>query len=188
MLISYFKKGIREQRGFTLVELLFVVLFMGLVFSLIFMTLLNSSNSTRKIMGATTSEIDSRTSLYIISKDIREATNIIYANSDSINLECNIDSDDEIETVYIYLQPDDGYYRLFKSVDSNTPILIADFVIDSSLFEYYADAATQIAVPMTTEEIESIKMVKINLSIDQSGTSSDSTMTIGTSVTLRNRI
>lgn len=188
MRIDHIQNRLKEEKGFTLVELLFVVMFMGLVFSLIFMTLLNSSNSTRRIIDSTTSEIDSRTSLYLISKDIRESTDIIYATSDSINLECNVDSDESLETINIYLAPAEGYYRLFKSVDSNTPVLLADFVIDGNLFEYYSDASTQIAIPMTTEEMESIRMVKISLDIDQSGTNSAGTMSLATSVTLRNRI
>jgi competence protein ComGC len=185
-----FKKFInaKKEEGFTLVELLFVVVFMGLVFGLIFMTVVNSSNTTSQIMDETTSEIDSRTSLYSLSKNLREATSISSASGNSISFTSDIDDDSNSENINYYLQSEDSYNRLLKSIDSSDPVLIADYVINDIMFEYYSDLNTQLSTPLSAEEIESIKIIKIHIDIDQGGSNSVKTMNLSTSVTLRNRI
>lgn len=182
------KLKIVKEGGFTLVEILFVVLFLGLIFGLILMTVVNSSNTTKQILDSTTSEIDSRTSMYVISKDLREATNILSATEEAIRFKGNLDNDSEAETVDIYLQSNEGYYKLYKSIDSQDPVLLSDFVINNAIFEYYSDINNLISLPISSENLKNIKIIKISLEVDQSGSSTLKTMSLSTSVTLRNRV
>ena len=66
-------KKFGDYRGFTLIEVLIVVLLIFVVVSVVSMTYITSINTTKDVVDITTSEIDARTTMYRISKDVREA-------------------------------------------------------------------------------------------------------------------
>ena len=97
--------------GFTTVELLIVMLILLFVTGVATLTYFTAVNTTRDVISISTSEIDARTAIYRMSKDIREATSISLADEDKIRFTSNIDSDDSFEEVYYFLENENGYYN-----------------------------------------------------------------------------
>ncbi|MDD3629011.1 MAG: hypothetical protein PHN81_04475, partial [Actinomycetota bacterium] len=79
---------------------------------------------------------------------------------------------------------------LYRIVDGGSPHFVADKIINDNIFTYYTGIDTPEGgmTSVSEEELSSIKIININLSIDQSGTASSRTMELKTNITLRNRI
>ena len=75
------KKFAENEKGFSLVEMLLVVLLIFTIVALVSAVLISSENTSRDIINITRSEIDARVAMYRISKDIRETNDIEYASS-----------------------------------------------------------------------------------------------------------
>jgi type II secretory pathway pseudopilin PulG len=181
-----------DQEGFSLVEMLLVILLIFTIVALVSSLLISTDNTSRDIISIVKSEIDARLAIYRISKDIRETHNIISADDYEVIFESNIDSDEYYERVRYYLVPDGSNYDLYRQIDSGSSDLFIKNIVDDSIFTYYSGLSTPEAgmiVPISDEEIlKTIKYVNITVNIDQSGTSSPRTMTLDTIITLRNRI
>lgn len=182
----------RGNEGFSLVELLLVVLLIFTIVALVSVVLIGSENTSRDVISIVRSEIDARLAMYRISKDIRETNNIISANNTEVIFESNIDADEYYERVRYYLAADGSHYDLYRQIDGGTDRLYIENVVDGNIFTYYTGLSNPkvgMAVPITDEDtLDSIKFIEIELNIDQSGSPSLRTMVLETMITLRNRI
>lgn len=182
----------RDDKGFSLVELLLVVLLIFTIVALASVVLIGSENTSRDVISIVRSEIDARLALYRISKDIRETHNIISANNTEVIFESNIDADEYYETVRYFLSADGTHYDLYRQIDGGTNRLYIENVVDGNIFTYYTDLSTPeggMAVPITDEDtLNTIKYINLDVNIDQSGTTSLRTMELDTIITLRNRM
>jgi len=183
-------KKIKDTKGFTLVELLLVMVLIIVVVSMVSATFIISVNTSRDIIEITTSGIDSRVIMYRISKDLREAINLTVAKNDEIIFQSDVDSDGNYEILNYYLANADGHYNLYRKIDDDSAKIAAINIINNNLFAYYTDINTPEGGMDTVDETElaSIKIIEIKLSIDQGGTESERTMELKTSIALRNKI
>ena len=185
-------KKIRGTEGLTLIELMLTVGLMMLIVSMVTATYLLSVNTSRDVIDITTSAIDSRLIMYRISKDIRETVDISEAETDTITFKSNIDDDDNYETLtYSLVKPGGaGSYTLFRTVDAGSPRIVASNIIYGDIFTYYTDIDIPVGgmTSVSGEELENIKIIKIEFSIDQTGTVTERTMELKTHITLRNRV
>jgi len=186
-----FKCRLKNEAGFTLVELMLATLLAVVVVSMVSMTLINSSNTAKDIISIATSEIDARTAIYRTSKDIRELNNIELADKDNIKFTSNVDSDEDYETVtYYLLSNESGYYDLYRKVDSDPEKIIISNIISNDFFSYYTDlSGNSLITPVTESELRNIKIVKINIAVDQGKSGySNRTFRLETQITLRNKL
>ncbi len=185
-------KQIKDQKGFTLVEMLIVIAVIFLIVGMISATYIQSINTNRDVITITKSEIDSRVAIYGISKEIREALDMLIAEGDGIKFSSNIDSDIEFETVYYYLSgTSEGDFNLMKEIDGGTGRIIIMHIINEDLFNYYSAIDYPVGgmvMPVTGVDLKDIRIVSINISVDQGGSQSLRTMDLDTAVSLRNRI
>jgi len=187
-------KKIKNSGGFTLVEMLLVVMLIFIVVSMVSATYILSANTSRDVIEITTSGIDSKTAIYRISKDLREAKDISVADNDRIIFISNVyieeDSFEVFEEVNYYLVDKGGYYSLYRKVDEENARVVATNIVNNDLFSYYAGInipENGMETPVSEAELESIKIIEIKLSIDQGGTVSNRTMELKTSIYLRNK-
>ena len=184
-------KIINNKKGFTLVEVLLVTLLIFIIVSLVTSVLVTSERSNRLIINSVRSEIDARTALYRISKDIRETHDIIMADDYEVIFQTNIDEDEYYERVRYYLVGEESPYVLYRQVDSAEARLVIKNIVDNSVFIYYSDIGVPVngmSMPVSDAELGNIKFVDITINIDQSGSQTLRTMRLNTMITLRNRI
>lgn len=184
---------LKRQDGFSLTELLIVLVLIFIIVALVSAVLISSENTSRDVISMAQSEMDARVALYRITKDLRETHNIIMADNDEIIFDTNVDADDYFEQVHYYLSADGSCYDLYRQVDSGTSNLLIKNIVGTDIFKYYTgitEPEGEITdLPITLEEqLKSIKHVNILVDIDQSGSPSARTMTLDTLITLRNRI
>lgn len=185
-------KKIKDQKGFSLAELLMVI---GLIFLIVFMisaSYLQSINTNRDVINITKSEIDSRIAMYSIGKDIRESLDVMLADNSEIEISSNIDSDEEFETVRYYLAAtDEEDFNLMKEVDGAAGRIIIMHIIDENLFSYYSGLDSPeggMTEPVAEIDLNDIKLININIKVDQGGSQSLRTMELDTMISLRNKI
>jgi len=78
-----------------------------------------------------------------------------------------------------------------RQVDSETPKIIINNVVNYNIFTYYQDAGFPeggILTPVEEIDLNKIKIIELNIIVDQSGTGSLRTMDLNTMVTLRNKL
>ncbi len=169
-----------------------VIALMFLIVGMISAAYIQSVNTTRDVLTITKSEIDSRVAMYGMSKDIREALDMLIADENGIKFSSNIDSDAEFETVYYYLAGTaEGDFNLMKEVDGGTGRIIIMHIINEDLFSYYSDLdypAEGMVTPVVEVDLSDIKIISININVDQGGSQSLRTMELDTMISLRNRI
>jgi competence protein ComGC len=188
------RRTYRNKDGFSLVELLLVVLLIFTIVALVSVVLFGSENTSRDVISIVRSEIDARVAMYRISKDIRETISITYISDSMIEFESNIDSDEYYETVQYYTVQEDSHYNLYRKIDEETGSLYIKNIVDNVIFIYFDGLGTpaggmDASIPITdADTLDTIKYVEINLNIDQSGYPSLRTMNLNTMITLRNRI
>ena len=189
---SQLLKKTGDQKGFSLPELLMVVSLMFLIIAMISTAYIQSVNTTRDVITITKSEIDSRVAMYAIGKDLRESLNVLIADNSEVKFYSNIDSDKEFEIVRYYLQlTSEGYYDLMKEIDGETGRLVITHVVDEDIFTYYSGPGSPeggMSEPVAEIDLTKIKIIKINISVDQGGSVSLRTMDLDTMISLRNKI
>ena len=186
---SLLNKKIKDSKGYTMIELLLVVMLMLTIVTMVSAAYMVSANASKDIIDRATSEIDARVAVYRISKDLREAANISIADDDEITFKSNVDADEAIELVHYYLDGSD----LYREVDDGDPAIVANYVIDTNMFIYYTDVNTPeggLTTPVGEEDRDDIRLIDIHVSIDQSGADSgnERTMNLDTIIYLRNKI
>jgi len=182
-------KIIKNQKGFSLVEMLLVILLIFIIVALVSSLFITSGRTNRDVINIVRSEIDARLVLYRISKDIRETNDIITANNNEVIFKSNVDGDEYYERIRYYLVNEDSHFNLYRQVDNAEARLYIKNIVDSDIFSYYSDLGVSAeAMPVSEEELKNIKFIDISVSIDQSGFPSVRTMELDTMITLRNRI
>jgi len=185
------KKRLKGENGLSLVEVLIVLLFISLIVGLVSTIYISASRTSDSIINITRSQIDARIALYRMSKDIREARNIIGADIDHISFISNVDADEDFEQIDYYLESENGYYVLMRTIDGGTERIIISHLIDNNIFEYFLDVGTPeggIEAPLSSDDLGNIKLIGMDVRIDQSGSESLRTMDLDTLITLRNKI
>ncbi len=181
-------KIIKNQKGFSLVEMLLVILLIFIIVALVSSLFLTSGRTNRDVINIVRSEIDARLVIYRISKDIRETNDIIIANNDEVIFMSNVDEDEYYERIRYYLVAEESHFNLYRQVDSAEARLYIKNIIDPDIFLYYNDLGVSPYDEVSDEELQNIKFVDMTVSIDQSGSLSLRTMELNTMITLRNRI
>jgi len=178
-----------------MIELLLSSLFIAVLVVLITMSYFNTTKSSEITISVATSAQDARTAMNLMTKDIRELSEITYAAGDELIFKSNVDSDDYQEIVHYRVITDEepgyeGFYKLARDVDSGNEKIVVRHLLGSQIFSYTAGYGQEpLAVPVEEGLIGDIRNISIGLSIDQQETvEGPRTMNIETSVTLRNRI
>ncbi|MCG9479648.1 MAG: prepilin-type N-terminal cleavage/methylation domain-containing protein [Actinomycetia bacterium] len=181
---SYFKK----QSGYTMIEVLLVLMLMIIVVAAITLTYFTSSKASQLVLQSSTIERKARTTIYTLTRELRETTQMIRAESDYITFNSDINSDQVVEEISYYLQLEGESYNLYKIVGSNQPVEITKNIINSDFFSYYYSDQQQILSPVEQEKLEDIGIIGISLSMDSQGVQTDNTTKLDTHVSLRNNI
>jgi len=181
----------KKQQGFSLVEMLLVILLIFIIVALVSSLFITSGRTNRDVINIVKSEIDARVVIYRISKDIRETHDIIIANNDEVVFLSNVDEDEYYERIRYYLVPEDSHYNLYRQVDSAEARLYMKNIVVPNIFLYYSELGVltdEGTLPVNEEELPNIRFVDMTINIDQSGNISIRTMELNTMITLRNRI
>lgn len=183
-------KKIKDNGGFTLIELIITVALIFLVVSAVSATFILAINTSGDVIDIITSVKDSRLIIYRISRDIREAVEISEAESDSVTFRSFMYIGNDYEVINYYLVSDEEYYTLYRKEGDGAPRVVASKIINNNVFTYYTgvDEPENGMGSVSAEELNSIKIIKIDLSVDQSGSATDRTMDLKTQISLRNRI
>ena len=178
-----------------MIELLLSSLLIAVIVTLITMSYFNTTRSSEVTISIATSAQDARTAMNLITKDIREISEVTYASGDEFKFKSNVDSDDTAEVVHYQVIADEdegyeGFYKLTRVVDSGNTKIVARHLIDSQIFSYTSGYGQEpLTMPVEAGLLVDIRNVSIELSIDQQETVEGSrTMNLETSVTLRNRV
>ena len=186
---------IKKNSGFTMIELLLSSMLIAIIVGLISMSYFNATKSGEVTISIATSAKDARTATNLMTKDIREISEITYASGDEFIFKSNVDFDDTAEEVHYQVVSDDeegyeGFYKLTREVDSGNTKVVARHLLGSQVFDYTTGYCQEfLEKPVDSEILENIRNVNIDLSIDQEETvEGPRTMNLETSVTLRNRV
>ena len=184
---------LKNNSGLTLVELLLSTLLITVIVGLVTMSYFNSTKATETTINIATSVKDARTTMYRLTKDIREireTLGIEEADADEVTFYSNIDSDDEYEKVHYYLENDGGFYNLIRQINDGNSKIVVTHLINDQIFSYVtAFGEDSLLTPVDVSELENIRSISINLIIDQESTTpGNRTTDLGTSVTLRNKV
>ena len=180
----------KKNSGFTMIELLLSTLLISVIVSLVTLSYFNSVNASETTISIATSVKDARTAMYILTKEIRELSQIVEADADEIIFYSNVDSDDELEEIHYYLESSGGFYNLSRQVDGNNGEIVVTHLIKDQIFTYTTGyGQDSLTVPIESSELGNIRNISINLVIDQENTTEGNrTMNLETSITLRNRV
>ena len=184
-------KKYNSEKGITLIELMMTIVFVSLIVGLVSTIFLSANKTSSEVIDITRSGIDSRLAIYRMSKDIREANGIILAKDDQIKFLSNVDSDSNYEEISYFLENENGYFNLIRNVDSGKDRTIITHIINNDLFKYFSEIQTPengMSTPVTSLDLENIKLVGLNLNVDQNSSQSLRTMDLDTIVLLRNKI
>ncbi|MEA2015614.1 MAG: prepilin-type N-terminal cleavage/methylation domain-containing protein [Actinomycetota bacterium] len=186
---------IKNNSGFTMIELLLSSLLIAVIVTLITMSYFNTTRSSEVTISIATSAQDARTAMNLITKDIREISEITYANGDEFIFKSNIDSDEADEELHYQVIADtdegyEGFYKITRAVDNGSAKVVARHLLGGQIFSYTSGYGQEpLEVPVEAGLLVDIRNVSIGLSIDQQETvEGPRTMNLETSVTLRNRV
>ncbi len=179
-------KVTKKEKGWTMVELLFVMSIFAVILAGIFQLFQWATDSWRRSYYATLAREEATRALQRMSKDLREATPInddpalYYANSQQLIFFSNVDSDSEPEKVEYILSGSDLLRKVTQpdstqtpyTYNNNTPEVttLTSYCRNNSnepLFIYYASTTqTLTSVPLSSADLENVKIIKIQLKID----------------------
>lgn len=176
-----------NEKGFSLVEMLIVVLIIAIIASLITTVYITSAKSQKDIINKAGSESNMRTALYTMTKDIREATDIISAKSDYLKIKSNVNNDSIDEVVEYILTSSNGVYILNKKINGGSDIFIMDFITSNNVFSYYANiSGSALQVPLSSQNLSSFKLIKISFIVNREPSNTIKAVNLSTVVSLRN--
>lgn len=175
------KRILGKESGYTLVEVILVLLLMFLVVSIITMTYFISANASKQVIDTASAEMDARTTMYSLSKQIRGAFQVTHAEKDSIAF---ISGTGEDQQGY-FLQAHQDHYRLYESLNGQDRLLATD-IVEENLFFYYSASQEILDTPVSSEQLSQITSVGIVIVMRRTGAPAERTMALDTLVTLRN--
>ena len=180
--------NLKSAKGFSLVEMLIVVLIISVIAGIISTVYITSVKSQKDILNKASSETNIRTSLYSITKDIREATGVLSATNNYLKFNADINNDSVSEDVEYILTGSSSVYTLNKKVNGGSNIFIMDHITDSSIFSYFTDSSgSALQVPLSSQNLSAFKLVKINFTVNREPSNPVKSVSLSTVVSLRNR-
>jgi len=175
---------LRKDNGFSLVEMLMVVLIIGIVSTAVSALYISSLRSQKDLLNKANLETNLRTAIYSISKDLREATNVTIAENSKIKFDIGT------ETIEYELVTSNGTYKLNKKITeggSTITKFIMEDIIDNNIFSYYLESGqTALSVPLSSH-LSDFKLVNLNFTVNKEPSVAAKAINLSTMVHLRNR-
>lgn len=195
----------REEDGWTLVELLFVLAIFAVVVAGIYELFQVSVESWRRSTQSTLARMEASKVLAFLEKDLREATPltdepaIYYAHKNRLIFYSNVDSDEPPEKVEYVLSSSNLFRKVTQPDSTQTPYTytttptVTTLTVycqnDSNhpLFTYFASTTQTLTnLPLSLSDRQDVKIVRINVRIDIDTQRPPETKEWAVEVTLRN--
>ncbi|MHB1376816.1 MAG: PilW family protein [Candidatus Humimicrobiaceae bacterium] len=179
---------LKKENGFGLVEMLIVVFIIAIIATVISLLYISSVRSQRDLLNKAGLEANLRTTLYSMTKDIREATSVSKAESDSLEFRADINNDSVSEDVE-YIFSGLGPYTLNKKINGGSDIFIMSYIRDKNIFSYFSDSSedSKLQPPLDAQNLSSFKMIKIEFIVNRESSNPVKEVSLSTFVSLRNR-
>ncbi|MCL5072488.1 MAG: prepilin-type N-terminal cleavage/methylation domain-containing protein [Actinobacteria bacterium] len=178
-----------DSRGFSLIEMIIVVSIIAVIAGIISSVYITSIKSQEQVLNKAKSETDMRTALYVITKDIRGASNVSSADTDYFKFKSDINNDSIIEDIEYILSLSNGRYVLYKKINGGNNIFILDYITNNNIFSYFATSAgSELVVPLSIQDMNSFKLIKISFDINREPANPARATILSTVVSLRNRL
>jgi prepilin-type N-terminal cleavage/methylation domain-containing protein len=175
---------LKNENGFSIVEMLLVVLIIAIVTSVITMIYIYSVRSQKDLLSKAGSEANLRTTMYSIAKDIREATDVSIAENNHIKFNSGAD------ILEYELTASSGTYILNKKITSGgttTTKFIMKYITNNNVFSYYlTSTGAALSVPLSVH-LSDFKLVNISFTVNQEPSIPVKAVNLSTMVSLRNR-
>jgi type II secretory pathway pseudopilin PulG len=162
------QEPLRDQRGITIVEVVITTALLSLVMAVLWSTLWQAQRTESYTRGRTEALDDMRLALNRMSKDLRQATDIVGTPTPS-RIEVTTYVDETLEDVVYEVTGS----RLTRTVAGGAKEIVRSDLVSSAVFEYEPDADTA-------------TIVKIELVVKPNNLP-DTTLTLDSEVDLRNR-
>ena len=174
----------KRENGFSIIEMLIVIFIIAIIATVISILYISSVRSQRDLLNKAGLEANLRTTIYSISKDIREATNISIAGYDNLKF---ISGSDIIE---YKLSSSNGTYILNKYVTSGgstSTKFIMDYIIDNNIFSYnLKDSLGENLPVLLTDQLSKLILVNLNFTVNKEPLAPAKAVILSTKVSLRN--
>ena len=179
----------RDERGFSLVELLVVLLLVGIVGTIALNAVVSGMHATEKGNGRVAALADLQKGVERISKEIRVASPIIAASDSEITVQVFREG---ARRTYTYTYGVGGLTETVTRyaseeataavVAETDQVLVEDTVAVSAPFRYFDDAGNEL--DPDTADIDSV--YRVSITVSRSAKRSTEPMSITTDVFLRN--
>jgi len=186
----YFKNNniFKNNKGFSLIEVLLVIVIFSIIASVISVVYINSVRSQKDLINKADSEINIRTALYALTKELREASNFSLATNNQIKFSADINNDSALEDVEYILTGTNNNFTLYKKINNGNNKFILGNIINNDIFSYYNDNnSSALQTPLSSNDLLTFKMIKINFTVNKEPTIPSKAVNFSTVVTLRNR-
>ncbi|MEI7616210.1 MAG: prepilin-type N-terminal cleavage/methylation domain-containing protein, partial [Actinomycetota bacterium] len=175
----------KEEKGFTIVEMLLVSLVVAIIATIISMLYISSIRSQKDLFGKAGAEANLRTTMYSVSQDIRGASDVSIAGNDYIKFTSGAD------IVEFVLVSSGGTYVLNKkttSGGSTTTKFIMEYITNNNIFSYYVnDSGSALSIPLSAQNLADFKLVNLIFTVNKEYLNPDKDVSLSTMVSLRNR-
>jgi len=175
----------KEEKGFTIVEMLLVSLIVAIIATIISMLYISSIRSQKDLLNKAGSETNLRTTMYSVSQDIRGASDVSIAGNDYIKFTSGAD------IVEFVLVSSNGTHILNKKITSGgstTTKFIMENITNNNIFSYYlTSTGSALSVPLSSQNLTDFKLVNLNFTVNKEYLNPDKDVSLSTMVSLRNR-
>ena len=178
----------RNNKGFSIVEMLIVVLIIAIIAGVISVVYINSVKSQKDLLNKAGAEINIRTALYTITKEIREASGFSIASNNQVKFSADINNDSTVEDVEYVLTGSNNNFTLNKKINNGNNIFILSNITNNDIFSYYKDSSgSALQTPLSSQDLLSFKLIKINFTVNKEPSNPSKAVNFSTVVSLRNR-
>jgi prepilin-type N-terminal cleavage/methylation domain-containing protein len=181
-----FKIGslLKKENGFSIIEMLLVFFIIGIIATVISMIYIYSVRSQKDLLNKAGSESNLRNTMYIVAKDIREATDVSIATNDYIQFNSGLD------VIEYKLTASNGTYTLSKKTTSGSNIstkFIMESITNNNIFSYYlTSSGAALSVPLSVH-LTDFKLVNLSFIVNKEPLIPAKAVNLSTMVSLRNR-
>jgi len=189
----------KKENGFTIVELLLVVVIIAIITAVISMLYISFVRSQKGLLNKAGSEANLRTTLYVVAKDIREAAGINAADSGRIIINTSTDPAIISTIEYVSILQSNKTYTLNKIVTTGgvtaDPKFVMEYIINKDIFSYYITYITTpdgvppvpFTLPMSAQDLLDFKLININFTVNKEPSLPARAVSLSTVVSIRNR-
>ena len=176
----------KRENGFSIVEMLIVVFIIAIIATVISILYISSVRSQRDLLNKAGSEANLRTTLYSMTKDIREATNVSIANYNKLEFTSGSDS----IKYELIKNPSGKTFKLYKIVTKdgipNTKFIM-DYIISDNTFSYdLKDGLGENLPVLLTDQLSKLILVNLNFTVNKEPLAPAKAVILSTKVSLRN--